>query len=535
MSTRPAPRPRTRKIFWSIFPIIAFVVILGCPDDEPWRSTLYPTDWVPGYEDAEGRFLHDFSYAGYHNGEIEPPTTPPGSTYNVLDYGADETGSTDSNAAIQAAIDAAETAGGGIVHLPAGLYRCDDLLTVNASDVVIRGAGPGQTQVYFTRTTNMGSRRSLTFSTSLSSGAEYPLAEDGENLSFVVKVDDSSGLAVGDDVTVGWVITDDFVEEHNMTGTWYSFNGQWKPFFRRQVVSVDDTVTPHEVTLDVPLRYPAKLRDQASLRKESGYLSECGIENLALSNAVDWSDAWAFERVHVLAFQNVKDCWVRNVYSFESPLAAGTGYHLQSGGVYILSSKRLTVTDCRMEQAQNRGGGGCGYLYEISKSSEVLTRDCVGIRGRHNFIQNWDFGTSGCVWLRCESDQGNCLSFEDDPIGYNCHSEYHHSLAMACLVDQCTIRDGWYGGNRQDWSSGAGITVTQSAYWNTDGGGSLRSWQFGWGYIIGTEGMFLNTGMLVGDSAEGTEPQDFIEGTNTGDLLDPQSLYEDQLDRRLSP
>jgi len=535
MTDRPNRRPRLRRAASRLLVPAVLLVTLGCPVDEPWRSTLYPADWTPGDPDAEGRFLHDFSYAGYRNGEAEPPLSPPGSTYNVLDFGADGTGAADSNAAIQAAIDAAGAAGGGTVFLPAGLYRCDDLLTVGASGVVVRGAGPGQTRVYFTRSTNMEGRSSITFSAPVGTGADLPLVEDGENVSSVVKVADAGGLAPGDDVAVGWVITDDFVAEHNMTGTWTVFNGQWKPFFRRQVAAVDDSVTPTEVTLDVPLRYPAKVRDGASLRLESGYLRECGIEELALSNAVDWSAAWAYERVHVLALQNAKDCWVRNVHSFESPVAAGTGYHLQSGGVYILSSKRITVTGCRLEQAQNRGEGGCGYLYEISKSSEVLTRDCAGIRGRHNFIQNWDFGSSGCVWLRCVSDQGNCLAFQDDPVGYTCHSEYHHSLATACLVDQCDIRDGWYGGNRQDWSSGAGITVTQSVYWNTTGGGSLRSWQFGWGYIIGTQGMFLNTGMLVGGSAEGTEPQDFVEGTNTGDLLEPQSLYEDQLARRLSP
>ncbi len=531
------PGSRNRCMHFPAF--IALVglsaLLIGCPEGLPWRSSLYPQDWTPGYEDAEGRFLHDFSYAGYRNGEVALPGTPPGSTYNVLDYGADSTGATDSNAAIQAAIQAAGSAGGGIVYLPAGLYRCDDLLTVNASGVVIRGAGPDLTRVYFTRSTNMGGRASLTFSTSVGTGTEYPLVEQGENRSFTVKVSDAAGLAPGDDVSVGWVITDEFVDEHNMTGTWYSFNGQWKPFFRRQVTAVNTAVSPHEVTLDVPLRYPALMRDQASLRKESGYLSECGIEHLALSNAIDPSAAWSFTRVHVLALRNAKDCWVRDVHSFESPVVAGTGYHLQGGGIYILASKRITVADCRMEQAQNRGSGGCGYLYEISKSGEILTRDSVGIRGRHNFIQNWDFGTSGCVWLRCVSEQGNCLSFQGDPIGYPCHSEYHHSLAMACLVDQSTIQDGWYGGNRQDWSSGAGVTVTQSAYWNTSGGGLLRSWQYGWGYVIGTEGMIVTTGLGAGPAAEGTAPEDFVEGLNTGSLLDPQSLYEDQLARRLAP
>ncbi|HEY9248603.1 MAG TPA: hypothetical protein VIO38_05710, partial [Rariglobus sp.] len=34
----------------------------------PWRSSLYPQDWTPAFADASGRFLHDFSHAGYRRG-----------------------------------------------------------------------------------------------------------------------------------------------------------------------------------------------------------------------------------------------------------------------------------------------------------------------------------------------------------------------------------------------------------------------------------------------------------------------------------
>ena len=531
--------PVRLKSYLALIPLflLVFSSLQGCPPpEEPWRSQLYPEDWAPGFQDAEGRFLHDFSYAGYHNGEALPDS-PPGNTYNVLDYGADNTGATDTTSAIQAAINTAVTAGSGVVLLPAGLYRCDGLLEVTSSNVVIRGEDPDPdtgTRVYFTQVTGMAGKAHITFRGGLSEGPDLLLAEDVENQSFTVALDDASSLNVGDDINVGWVITDDFIAEHAMTGTWVSFNGQWKPFFRRQVIAIDDTITPHVVSLDVPLRYPAKMRDSASVRVETGHMVECGLEDLAIANAVDWYDAWGEERVHAIHFFYAKDCWIRNVHSFETPYAPGSGYHLQSGGMRILSSKRFTVADCRMEKAQNRGGGGCGYLFEITKSNEVLIRDCVGKAGRHNFIQNWDFGTTGCVFLRCESDEGQCISDADLRIPYACDSEYHHSLSMACLVDQSTIRDGWYGGNRQDWSSGAGHSVTQSAYWNTSGGGRIRSFQYGWGYIIGTQDMTLTTA-LIGDSAVGTEPQDFIEGKNVGDYLVPQSLYEDQRALRLGP
>lgn len=48
-------------------------------------------------------------------------------TLNVEDYGAVHDGVTDDTAAIQAAIDAAYDAGGGVVYFPAGLYIVSEL------------------------------------------------------------------------------------------------------------------------------------------------------------------------------------------------------------------------------------------------------------------------------------------------------------------------------------------------------------------------------------------------------------------------
>ena len=43
----------------------------------PWRSTLYPEDWTPASTDAEGRYLPDFSYAGYRNRTPNQAAPPP--------------------------------------------------------------------------------------------------------------------------------------------------------------------------------------------------------------------------------------------------------------------------------------------------------------------------------------------------------------------------------------------------------------------------------------------------------------------------
>ena len=508
------------------------------PPPTGWRSELYPEDWEPGAAVDGTWFLHDFSHAGYRGGGLELPDAVPGLTVSVLDHGADPSGASDSCPAIQAAIDEVEASGGGLVQLPAGEYRCDGLLQVEEDGVVVEGEGPSASFLFFTRSEGMTDQEHLLFRGSVQRGPDLLLASDAQALDTVLRLEDASSLEPGSELAVGWLISDAFVDEHQMSGTWVTFNGQWRAFFRRSVVSVDTSVSPHEVTVDVPLRYPALVRDQASVRVETGYLSECGVQGLAVSSVVDWDAAWAIDRSHVIGFEDVKDCWVRDVASYESPHSSDDrGKHLMSGGLEVRESKRVTIADTVLEQAQNRGGGGNGYLFEITRSNEVLVRDCTGRAGRHNFIQNWDFGTSGCVWLRTVSEDGRALTSSGDSLGTLGFSEYHHSLAMANLVDDSFTSDGWQCTNRNDWSSGAGHAGTQNVFWNVRGPGFLRSFQFGQGYVVGTQELLVHTaladGVLFGAS-EGTEPEDWREGIDEGAKLVPQSLYEDQLARRLA-
>jgi hypothetical protein len=444
----------------------------------------------------------------------------------VTAFKADNSGKTDCTAAVQAAIDAAGKSG-GVVLLPKGRYRFDDVLKITQPNVVLRGEGR-DTKLVFTRSNGMSSRGHITFQGRLKHGTTLPLTADAANRSRTVIVVAGADIKAGDEVTVGWTITDKFVHDHAMTGTWKSFNGKWRDFFRRRVTAVSQADGKATITLDVPLRYPALMTYGAGMRTETGYVQGCGVESLSITNAVS-KGATSQTQVQAIVFNQAADCWVRDVHSFAD---TGTSYHLQSGGILVNDSKQITVTDCRMGKAQHRGGGGNGYLFQVRRSNMVLTRDCVAKNGRHNFIQNWDFGTSGCVWLRCTSRGSRAFHGALDPFGTPAYSEFHHSLAMACLIDQCTLDDGWYAGNRHNWSSGAGHTVTQSVFWNTTGKGVIRSWQFGEGYIIGTDQIRVTTQMRD-RSAHASEPEDYQEGIGKGASLQPRSLYDDQLKRRL--
>ena len=63
-------------------------------------------------------------------------TTP---TFNVLDYGADKTGASDSTNAIIAAIAAASTSGGGIVFFPAGQYLVSSQINISSPWITLVG------------------------------------------------------------------------------------------------------------------------------------------------------------------------------------------------------------------------------------------------------------------------------------------------------------------------------------------------------------------------------------------------------------
>ena len=501
-------------------------------------APFYPEAWTPALSDPQGRFLHDFSYAGYHLGAGTSQAPTAASVLDVVaKYGADPLGKIDATAAAQKALDDASTMGGAVVFFPEGLYRFDGILAAHASGVVVRGAGAEKTRLYFTASDGMSDAAHLLLSGDATVDLEVALSHDGAAREDHVEVADPADLAPGNDIAVGWVISYAFIEEHGMTGTWKAFNGTWQPFFLRTIVAVDKTSSPPRIQLDVPLRYPAKLRDAASVRRQKGVIRECGVESLSISNAVGWDAAWTVLRSHAIRFIHTEDCWIRGVSSFSSPAAPtsgpGLGAHLQSGGLLIEESKRITVADTHLGLAENRGDGGNGYLFEIQRSSEVLLRDDVGENGRHNFIQNWGFGTTGCVFLRVESRGGVAMINKDDTLGLTGYSEFHHSLATANLIDSSRFDDGFSIVNRNDESSGAGHAGTENVLWNLRGQGTLRSLQFKTGYVIGTRELYPVTESPLPMGA-GTAPIDFLEGIDQGAGLSPTSLYEgERIDQRL--
>jgi len=533
------------------FPLLCALAAIGSAtllpaQEAAWRSALYPADWQPGFRDAASRFLHDFSYAGYHRGEkpvphIEGPvidvTKPP--------YQADPTGGKDSTSDIQAALDAAADGDGGVVFLPPGTYRIqpqgtvDYALRLRGDKTVLRGAGADETFLFNDTPMMRGKTvivvepdKPMDWRDEGNGILASPLAQDAPNQSREVFLKSVAGFSPGDLVVLRSDLTQRFIDEVEMTGKWKPA-GAASPnrtlMFCRRIESVDPAKS--SVTLDVPVRYPVRVDDLGRLVKIPGKLiSECGLEDFSIgikqhpgtgTEEEDFSKpgtvGYDVHGAGAISLKNAENCWIKGVKSYAPP-GNDPNIHLVSSGIALRRSRFVTVEDCSMGFSQYKGGGGNGYLY-THNGQENLIINCRAEAGRHNY----DFGTMAC--------SGNVISrcfAKDGSHG----SDFHMFLSMSNLLDQMTC-DGDFLEARyyRPWGGNPvhGVTTTQSVFWNSKG---LRyskerqavvwSQQVGEGYVIGTSG-----------PCDKVDSDDFVEGVGKGDSLVPASLYQDQLQRRL--
>jgi hypothetical protein len=127
--------------------------------------------------------------------------------FNVKDYGAVGNGSTDDTTAIQAAITAAMTAGGGLVYIPAGTFLVTNTLTVGASDIRVEGQGHVRSRIIFNPTS---AKSCLVFSNGVNEGFRcgashlYFSSTDTTYKKIAIEVQDQSVFECEHIYVTGW-------------------------------------------------------------------------------------------------------------------------------------------------------------------------------------------------------------------------------------------------------------------------------------------------------------------------------------------
>ena len=517
-----------------------------------WRSVLYPEGWKPGFTDSQGRYLHDFSFAGYHGGESEIPNI----TRNIIDitqapYSADKTGATDVTSLIQKALDDVGSAGGGVVYLPPGTYKVtanDTLayaLRMSYDSTLLRGAGPDSTFV-FNDQTNMRNKDIILIGGQTANwfdpaGPTTNILIDLASPTRIIPVASVSGFHTGDQVVLTATATNAFIDEHNMTGKWTASSIKGVAFLRR-IDSID--AFNNFLFIDAPTRYFLKTRDQARVYLVKKQLAECGIENLSIGNTESpnsgfdendylniGTDAYEVNASNAIELRNVVNSWIRNVHSYK-PIGNADDFHVLSNGLLLNQCRFITIDTSFLQKSQYTGGGGNGNLYTLESNDCLIKNSRAGF-GRHNFDFQYPY-CNGNVILRCILDSSLYSS------------DFNRYLSMANLFDQCILNGDYFESVYSPYGGSAvyGYTSTQSVFYNTYGrfyhpGKSyiIDSRQFGNGYIIGTSGPAFTANVypvegLANEYYFNTQPIDFTEGIGNGQDLTPASLYLDQLANR---
>lgn len=524
-----------------------------------WRSSLYPEDWTPpaGLSFAKDKMIQDFSYAGYRRGETEVPTPNANVLNAVTQYGADPTGKTDSTAAIQTALDAAGNAGGGVVLLPPGTFRVSlptpgsfSVLRISKDNTILRGSGVGRTFL-LNHSTVMRSKSIILIrgNDKTAPVISQPLTADVLSPAKRLFVANAAGFSVGDVVSIRWDFTQAWIDEHGQTAAWTAGVSAPAPaIYQREIMAVN--AAEGWIETDIPARYYYRVRDRARVEKYNSRIQECGIEDLSIGNVQHPGKGWQTDDhlvsgtgghdVHtswVIHFSRARNCWVRNVHSYQ-PEGNSSTCHILSNGIQIAISSNITLRNCSMKRPQYGGSGGNGYMFRLTHGNDCLIENCLADYSRHGFV-NSHAGSSGNVFHKCEDRNtkrvtGDTGYLETDGDGSDNHMHFSHSS----LWDRCHAHESWWEAVHRGWNYQA-LASAHCVYWNTSGSGSsalnggkiVRSGQARYGYVIGTQGE--PNGIELRKTGNSL-PLDIAEGEGKGGSLSPPSLYRDQLARRMN-
>lgn len=476
--------------------------------------------------DALGNRVLDYSEAGFRGGVSPIPDVPVKITISPVPG--------DNGANIQNAINAVKAlpldANGfrGAVLLAAGEYPISNSITINASGIVLRGAGESPSGTIL-RATGAGQRTLVSITGSGSASTVSGTTHNITDLYVPVgarsfNVDSAAGLAAGDRVLVRRIATTNWIHDLGMdllccppevnpwTPSGYNID------FDRVITRVEG----NRITLDAPLTCAIdQYYGGGTIRKYtwSGRLQNCGVEDLrgvsdfdpAVTSTTGASSAYYADEDHgwtFIQFRAIEHGWVRRVTS------QFFGYSC----VALLSgAKWVTVADCSSLDPVSIITGGRRYAFVMDDCELCLVRNCYTRKDRHQFVTQ-SLTTGPNVFVDGLSD----TAYSD--------AGPHHRWGTGALWDNVVVNGHSLNvQNRGNLGSGHGWAGANEVVWNcdADGGFVVQNPPTARNWLIGSLGPIKNGTVYVGPHDPGTYDS---HGSN----VFPQSLYHAQLQDRLA-
>jgi hypothetical protein len=327
--------------------------------------------------------LPDFSYAGYHSGEVPLPQVPRG--ISVKEFGAKGDGTTDDTAAFQKAL---ATVKSGAIEIPPGRYRITDILEIKRSHVVLRGAGPDQSVLFFPKQLNdikpnWGETTSgrptsnyswsggfVWFKGNVGNRTLATIIATAQRGDTTVRISSAKNLSVGQRVEI--LETD--TPQNSLADLLYSSDaGDTSKLLgttRASIVCHVLKITGDSIELDRPLRFDIKPEWQPRLASFEPTVSEAGVEDLGFEFPVTpYKGHFTELGFNAVAFSGVSDCWARNLRIAN----ADSGIFTRS---YFCTISRVVFESARPPD-ETRSTGHHGFNFE----------------GEDNLFSDFDFRT----------------------------------------------------------------------------------------------------------------------------------------------
>lgn len=465
--------------------------------------------------------LPDFSFAGYRRGEAPIPDVP--TRHNVRDFGAKGDGEHDDTVAFQAAIAAAET---GAVYVPEGRYIITDLIVIDKPGVVLRGAGPDKTTLYFPTPLNdikpnwgatTGGRRTSNYSWSggfitirgdFQSERLAGIAAPARRGDYQVTVDDAAPFSAGQEVDIR--VKDQ--EDNALAIHLYDgdprigvdkIDGRTQASIVARIVSIDGNT----LTIDRPLRFDIEARWSPAVHRHEPTVTECGIEGLRFEFPnTPYEGHFTEVGYNAFAITGAAHCWVRNVHI----------HNADSGGFV---SGRFNTID------------GIGFTSERRPEPETKAIEGRGAQGHHGIILNDD---NLCTNFNLESKfihdlcvSGSAGNVYANGRGRNLSFDHHRRAPHENLFTNIHV-----GAGTEIWRSGGGADLgahcgARGTFWNIRSDNPVPLPSENWGpWSMNFVGLHTDAEASSGARARWNEPIPPAE-------LAPANLHEAQLQRRL--
>ena len=273
----------------------------------------------------------NWNHAGYSG--VKPVFT---NTVNILNFGADNTGSTSNNTAFINAV-ASLSSQPGVIYFPPGNYLFNSSININRDSLIIQGAGSAQTQFIFNL--NGGAGNCINISGSQINTDTSSLVTSARRDSNWASVLNPSSFHAGD-----WVYLT--MNDSNLLFSSWAYGSVG------QILKMD-SVSSNNIFFKSPFRYNYFINRNPRIKKIIPK-NTIGIECLKIIR----KDA-SVSQTSIIAFDKAVNCWINGIESDSTNFS-----HIE-----LNRCSNIEITNCYFHHAHGYGGGGKAYGITFQFSS----------------------------------------------------------------------------------------------------------------------------------------------------------------------